>query len=96
MNFFRWLSVFAPAALLASGALTPLSVPAQSAPAERFLRLEELEKQALANNPTMAQAEAIVRGVLGRVRQTQHYPNPVLGYSADDILGHHYASVAHQ
>lgn len=52
---------------------------------ESFLRLEELERMALANNPTVAQVDAIVRSVLGRGIQAKLYPNPLIGYSADDI-----------
>ena len=50
-----------------------------------FLRLEELERLALANNPTVAQADAIVRAVLGRKRQASFYPNPIVGFQAEDI-----------
>jgi cobalt-zinc-cadmium efflux system outer membrane protein len=56
-----------------------------AAPAERFLALEELERLALEKNPTVTQAEAIVRSVLGRRHQADRYPNPVVGYSADDV-----------
>jgi cobalt-zinc-cadmium efflux system outer membrane protein len=54
-------------------------------PAVKFLRLEELERIALANNPTVAQAEAIVRSVLGRKRQAFFYPNPIVGVQIDEI-----------
>jgi cobalt-zinc-cadmium efflux system outer membrane protein len=40
---------------------------------------------ALARNPTIAQADAIVRSVLGRAAQARRYPNPVIGYEASDI-----------
>ena len=66
-------------------ALAAAPALAQAPPNERFLRLDELERLALANNPTMAQAEAIVNGVLGRLTQVRHYPNPIVGYSADDV-----------
>lgn len=56
-----------------------------AAPAVKFLGLEELERLALAHNPTVAQADAIVRSVLGRKRQASFYPNPIVGFSADDI-----------
>jgi cobalt-zinc-cadmium efflux system outer membrane protein len=56
-----------------------------SAPAERFVSLEELERLALEKNPTVAQADAIVRSVFGRREQAGLYPNPVVGYSADDV-----------
>lgn len=52
---------------------------------ERFLRLEELERLATEKNPTIGQADAIARAVSGRQRQARLYPNPIVGYSADDI-----------
>lgn len=61
----------------------------------RFLRLEELEKLALDKNPTMAQAEAVVRSVLGRTRQAELYPNPVVGYSADSIAARQPSRATH-
>jgi outer membrane protein, heavy metal efflux system len=54
-------------------------------PAVKYLRLEELEQLALVNNPTVAQADAIVRSVLGRQRQASFYPNPIVGVQGDDI-----------
>jgi len=51
----------------------------------KFLSVEELERLALANNPTVAQADAIVRAVLGRKRQASFYPNPIVGFQAEDI-----------
>jgi len=59
--------------------------PEPPAPAERFLRLDELERMALEKNPTVSQADAIVRAVLGRRRQAGLYPNPIVGYGGEDI-----------
>lgn len=85
MNRLRCLCVL----VLVPGAIALAFVPspasAQTAPAVRFLRLEDLEQQALANNPTMAQADAILRAVQGRQTQTRFYPNPIVGYAADDV-----------
>jgi outer membrane protein, heavy metal efflux system len=64
-------------------AATAQSPPSQ--PAVKYLRLEELERLALANNPTVAQADTIVRAVLGRKRQASFYPNPIVGFQAEDI-----------
>lgn len=67
-------------------ATTAAVVEAQtSAPAMQFLRLEDLERRALASNPTVAQAEAIASSVDGRLRQASLYPNPIVGYSAEEI-----------
>jgi cobalt-zinc-cadmium efflux system outer membrane protein len=52
---------------------------------ERFLPLEELERLATEKNPTIGQADAIARAVSGRQRQARRYPNPIVGYSADDV-----------
>jgi cobalt-zinc-cadmium efflux system outer membrane protein len=68
------------AVVQAAGAQVP-SPP----PPIKYLRLEDLERLALTNNPTVAQADAILRAVLGRQRQASFYPNPIVGFSADDI-----------
>jgi outer membrane protein, heavy metal efflux system len=69
-----------------SASIGVASVYAQpSAPAVQFLRLEDLERRALTANPTVAQAEAIARSVAGRQRQVSLYPNPLVGYAAEDI-----------
>jgi cobalt-zinc-cadmium efflux system outer membrane protein len=51
------------------------------------LRLEDLEQMALANNPTMAQAQANLRAAAGLTRQAGLYPNPTVGYYGDEIRG---------
>lgn len=51
------------------------------------LRLEDLERMALANNPTIAQAQADVRVFAGQARQAGLYPNPTVGYYGDEIRG---------
>jgi len=50
-------------------------------------RLEELEQMALANNPTVAQAQANLRVASGLARQAGLYPNPTVGYYGDEIRG---------
>ena len=60
--------------------------PAADRPApERFLRLEDLERMALEKNPTVGQADAILRSVLGRRRQAGLYPNPIVGVASEDL-----------
>ena len=49
------------------------------------LRLEDLEKTALQNNPTLKQAEARVRAARGKMKQAGLYPNPIVGYEGDEI-----------
>ncbi len=51
------------------------------------LSLEELERLALANNPTVAQVQANVRVAAGLARQAGLYPNPTAGYYGDEIRG---------
>jgi len=53
----------------------------------RDLRLEDLERMALAHNPTHAQAQANVRVEMGLARHAGLYPNPTVGYYGDEIRG---------
>jgi cobalt-zinc-cadmium efflux system outer membrane protein len=75
--------------IAASVALALLSAPApaqQPAPsAERFLRLEDLERMAIERNPTVGQAAAALRAAEGRQVQVGLWPNPTIGYQAEDI-----------
>ncbi|HEX5082884.1 MAG TPA: TolC family protein, partial [Blastocatellia bacterium] len=56
--------------------------PAQTAAA---LGLEDLERMALQNNPTVAQAEAAVRAAEGRRVQAGLMPNPIVGYAGEEL-----------
>lgn len=51
------------------------------------LRLEELEQMALKNNPTLSQAEVGIRAAVGRRQQAGLYPNPTIGFDADEVSG---------
>ncbi len=57
----------------------------QQEPASPALRLEELEQMALQHNPTVAQAAARVRAARGQTIQAGLYPNPSVGYTADEV-----------
>ena len=57
----------------------------QEAPARANLRLEDLERMALQHNPTLAQAVARIRAAQGRKIQAGVYPNPIGGYTADEV-----------
>ena len=59
-----------------------LSAAAQTA--QERLRLEDLEKMALENNPTLAQAAADIRAAEGRRLQAGLYPNPTIGAIGDE------------
>jgi cobalt-zinc-cadmium efflux system outer membrane protein len=71
-----WMALLAAAA----GAQTGSAGPATAA-----LRLGELEQMALEHNPTMPQARASVRAAEGREQQAGLYPNPLVGYEAEDL-----------
>ena len=62
---------------------------AQSAagPAAPTLTLDQLQKIAITNNPTLAQAQAGVRAAAGRARQSGLWPNPTIGYMGEEIRG---------
>ncbi len=67
--------------------LAPLgaeTVPAPS-PTGQPLTLAELEQIALKNNPTVRQAAANVEAQRGQAIQAGLYPNPVVGFQADQI-----------
>jgi outer membrane protein, heavy metal efflux system len=57
------------------------------AQAPQKITLAELEQVALANNPTLRQAQAEVRVAAGRKQQVGLYPNPVVGYTGEEIRG---------
>lgn len=80
--------------VLAAGAWqcpTGLAQDAQEAPAPaaphqaRPLELRDLEQIALESNPTLEQARMAVRAAQGRYVQAGLYPNPVVGYSGEDV-----------
>ncbi len=54
---------------------------------EPVLRLADLERMALDNNPTIAQAAAGIRAAEGRTLQAGLYPNPIMGYIGAEISG---------
>jgi cobalt-zinc-cadmium efflux system outer membrane protein len=51
------------------------------------LTLSDLEKMALAHNPTLAEAQAGVRASEGQKAQSHLYPNPTVGYVGREISG---------
>lgn len=60
-------------------------VPPYTGVAAARLTLEDLENIALASNPTLAQAGMAVQAAQGVYVQAGLYPNPTLGYLADEI-----------
>jgi outer membrane protein, heavy metal efflux system len=67
------------------GTATTIVEAQTAAPTTQFLTLADLERRALASNPTVAQVEAIAHAVSGRQRQVGLYPNPIIGYAAEEI-----------
>ncbi|MBW3539053.1 MAG: TolC family protein [Planctomycetes bacterium] len=64
----------------------PLDVSSAEAPADEApLTLADLERLALANNPTLRQARALIDEAAGAWWQAGLYPNPVVGYQAEEI-----------
>ncbi len=61
------------------------AIAATQAQAETLIRLEDLEQMALQGNPTLAQAEAAVRAAEGRRVQAGLFPNPIMGYSGEEL-----------
>ncbi len=59
--------------------------PAQRGSPAAALTLEDLEEIALESNPTMIQARMAVRAAQGQYLQAGLYPNPSIGYIADEI-----------
>ncbi len=51
------------------------------------MRLDEFQKLALATNPTMRQANALVERSAAQARQAGLYPNPSVGYQGEQIRG---------
>ena len=51
------------------------------------MRLDDLQAIALENNPTLRQAETQIRAAQGRQRQAGLWPNPIAGYTGEEIRG---------
>jgi outer membrane protein, heavy metal efflux system len=52
-----------------------------------LLALEQFEKIARESNPTLREAEAEIRAAKARQLQAGLYPNPVVGYTSDEVRG---------
>jgi cobalt-zinc-cadmium efflux system outer membrane protein len=52
-----------------------------------LLSLEQLENIARESNPTLREAEAEIRAAKSRRQQAGLYPNPVVGYTGDEVRG---------
>ncbi len=54
------------------------------------MHLEQFQQFALAGNPSLQQASALVRQSAGEARQAGLYPNPLAGYQGEQIRGGSY------
>ncbi len=68
-----------------AGSATPGSRTTQTTTREPVLTLADLERMALQANPTLAQAEAAIRAAEGRRVQAGLWPNPVVGYTGEEL-----------
>src|SRR5437016_8194794 len=58
-----------------------------SAPEQKTINLEELQRMALQNNPTFRQSAANIQAAEGRKKQSGLYPDPAIGYQGEQIRG---------
>ena len=89
------LQSFAVAVLLATLAIVPGLAATESEPQEELvvpeskqpeaLSLEDLERMALEQNPTLVQAAMHIQISRGEAMQAGLYPNPTVGYVAEQI-----------
>jgi outer membrane protein, heavy metal efflux system len=65
----------------------PLSAPglASLSATSPPLNLEQVEELAWAHNPTLRQAQEQIEGTLGKALQAGLWPNPTIGYVAEQI-----------
>lgn len=74
-------------ALESTSAVTPYETPlARNGTIGKEFSLAELQRLALDNNPTVAQAKAQIAGEKGKALQAGLVPNPTMSYAAD-LLG---------
>jgi cobalt-zinc-cadmium efflux system outer membrane protein len=71
-----WIGVGAPA-------YSQVTPPA--GPAETPITLEQLERIALLNNPTVRQASTTIEAARGRARQAGAWPNPTIGIAGEEV-----------
>jgi len=58
---------------------------AQNTPVGPVTTLADIERLAMQNNPTLAQAESAIRAAQGRRRQAGLWPNPIVGYQGEEF-----------
>jgi cobalt-zinc-cadmium efflux system outer membrane protein len=70
-----------------TGVETPVPDLLKDVQSRPSMGLGEFQKLALSTNPTLAQANALVRQSGGQARQAGLYPNPTAGYQGEQIRG---------
>ena len=73
--------------LVVASAQTPVPRASAEQGTTAGLSLEDLERMALANNPTLRQAAANTRAAAGRAHQAGLYPNPTVAAVGEEISG---------
>ncbi len=71
----------------AAGLLILAGWPAPAAVAQTALTLDALERMALAGHPAVARAAAAVAAADARTKQAGRWPNPMIGYTAEEVSG---------
>jgi cobalt-zinc-cadmium efflux system outer membrane protein len=64
---------------------TPASPAAPAVPDGPTYTLDDLERRSRQHSPDLAAAEALLRAAEGQRRQAGLLPNPVIGYTAEDV-----------
>src|SRR5688572_388020 len=68
-----------------SAAAQPAPAPAQVTMTAPPISLPDLERIALESNPTVRAAQAQIDAAKGRARQAGAWPNPIAGFTAEEI-----------
>lgn len=83
----RLVRVVLPAAMIVFAVprvMTAQALASGMQPAVR-ISVDRLEEMAFQNNPTLRQAQAELEAARGRGKQVAAWPNPVVGYSAEEV-----------
>ncbi len=73
-----------------TGPEMPVANLLKEAMSKEGLRLRDFEEMAASSNPTLEQADALVRSSAGQAKQAGLYPNPSVGYESEQIRGGNY------
>jgi cobalt-zinc-cadmium efflux system outer membrane protein len=79
------VGLIAPVLAVAEPPVPAVAAPAAGVPTTHSLTLGGLEQMALQNNPTLAQAAAIIEASRGKALQAGLYPNPTVGYQGEQM-----------